>query len=118
MFDRSGHVIGVVVLKAGIDGVGFAVPPMSIARFLLKATRHDTKQGLLERTWVDAAMKNEIPGGLMRIEKDSVTLVDKQKRPVPDASPLGLQPRRPEAPGSARHRRLIGRVGSFTILQY
>jgi S1-C subfamily serine protease len=92
MFDRSGHVIGVVVLKAGIEGVGFAVPPMSIARFLLKATRHDTKQGLLERAWVDAEMKNEIPGGLMRIEKDSVTLRDKQSgqsktRPLSDFSP-------------------------------
>jgi S1-C subfamily serine protease len=92
MFDRSGHVIGVVVLKAGIDGVGFAVPPMSIARFLLKATRHDTKQGLLERAWVDAEMKNEIPGGLMRIEKDSVTLIDKKSgqsktRPLSDFSP-------------------------------
>jgi S1-C subfamily serine protease len=78
MFDRSGQVIGVVVLKAGIEGVGFAVPPMSIARFLLKATRHDIKQGLLERAWVDAQMKNEIPGGLMRIEKDSVTLLDQK----------------------------------------
>jgi S1-C subfamily serine protease len=92
MFDRSGHVIGVVVLKAGIEGVGFAVPPMPIARFLLKATRHDTKQGLLERAWVDAEMKNEIPGGLMRIEKDSVTLMDKQSgqsktRPLSDFSP-------------------------------
>ncbi|HEV7999836.1 MAG TPA: trypsin-like peptidase domain-containing protein [Planctomycetaceae bacterium] len=92
MFDRSGHVIGVVVLKAGIEGVGFAVPPMSIARFLLKATRHDTKQGLLERTWVDAEMKHEIPGGLMRIEKDLVTLRDKQSgqsktRPLSDFSP-------------------------------
>ncbi len=92
MFDRSGHVIGVVVLKAGIEGVGFAVPPMSIARFLIKATRHDTKRGLLERAWVDAEMKNEIPGGLMRIEKDSVTLMDKQSgqsktRPLSDFSP-------------------------------
>jgi S1-C subfamily serine protease len=92
MFDRSGHVIGVVVLKAGIEGVGFAVPPMSIARFLLKATRHDTKQGLLERAWVDAEMKNEIPGSLMRIEKDSVTLLDKksgqsQTHPFSDFSP-------------------------------
>ena len=92
MFDRSGHVIGVVVLKAGIEGVGFAVPPMSIARFLLKATRHDTKQGLLERAWVDAQMKSEIPGSLMRIEKESVTLLDKksgqsQTHPFSDFSP-------------------------------
>ena len=35
MFDHNGEVIGVVVLKAGIDGVGFAVPPLSIAKFLL-----------------------------------------------------------------------------------
>ena len=91
MFDRTGQVIGVVVLKAGIEGVGFAVPPLSIARFLLKATRHDIKQGLLERAWVDAQMKNEIPGGLMRIEKESVTLLDKksgqsQTRPFSDFS--------------------------------
>jgi hypothetical protein len=65
---------------------------MSIARFLLKATRHDIKQGLLERAWVDAQMKNEIPGGLMRVEKDSVTLLDKksgqsQTHPFADFSP-------------------------------
>ncbi len=113
MFDRSGQVIGVVVLKAGIEGVGFAVPAMSIARFLLKATRHDSKQGLLERAWVDAQMKSEITGGLMRIEKDSVTLLDKKERPVPDASPLGLQPWRPETPGSVGHRRLSGALGLF-----
>ncbi len=92
MFDRSGHVIGVVVLKAGIEGVGFAVPPPSIARFLLKATRHDTKQGLLERAWVDAQLKTEIPGGLVKIERGSVTLQDKQSgesktHPLADFSP-------------------------------
>lgn len=91
MFDRNGHVIGVVVLKAGIEGVGFAVPPQAIAKFLLKATRHDTKQGLLERAWVDAQLKNEIPGGFVKIEKGSVTLQDKsgesRTRPLADFSP-------------------------------
>jgi S1-C subfamily serine protease len=91
MFDRSGHVIGVVVLKAGIEGVGFAVPPQAIAKFLLKATRHDTKQGLLERAWVDAQLKSEIPGGFLKIEKGSVTLQDKsgesKSRPLSDFSP-------------------------------
>ena len=42
MFDHNGEVIGVVVLKAGIDGVGFAVPPLSIAKFLLRARRAAT----------------------------------------------------------------------------
>jgi S1-C subfamily serine protease len=77
MFDRNGEVIGVVVLKAGIDGVGFAVPPLSIAKFLLRATRRDGQKGRLERSWVDAAMKTEIPGILFDVKDKSITLADK-----------------------------------------
>ncbi len=99
MFDRTGQVIGVVVLKAGIEGVGFAVPPMSIARFLLKATRHDTKQGLLERAWVDARSKRNprrLPENRKRLGH-----APRQKRRVKVTPPLRLQPRRPETVGSA-----------------
>jgi S1-C subfamily serine protease len=77
MFDRNGEVIGVVVLKAGIDGVGFAVPPLSIAKFLLRATRRDGQKGRLERSWVDAAMKTEIPGILFDVKDKSISLADK-----------------------------------------
>jgi len=77
MFDRNGEVIGVVVLKAGIDGVGFAVPPLSIAKFLLRATRRDGQKGRLERSWVDAAMKSEITGILFDVKDKSITLADK-----------------------------------------
>jgi hypothetical protein len=49
-------------------------------------------QGLLERTWVDSELKNEIPGSVMQIEKDSVTLLDKKsgqskRHPFSDFSP-------------------------------
>jgi S1-C subfamily serine protease len=77
MFDRNGEVIGVVVLKAGIDGVGFAVPPLSIAKFLLRATRRDGQKGRLERNWLDAAMKTEIPGILSDVKDKTVSLADK-----------------------------------------
>jgi len=71
--------------------VGFAVPPLSLANFLLRATRRDPNQGLLERSWVAAEMKIEIRGGLMRVGKDSVTLLDKESgqsktRPLSDFS--------------------------------
>jgi len=91
MFDRNGQVIGVVVLKAGIDGVGFAVPPTPIAKFLLRASRRDGKNGQLERNWVDSAMKNETQGSLLEIKKEFVTLLDKlsgksKTRPFSDFS--------------------------------
>jgi len=92
MFDRNGQVIGVVVLKAGIDGVGFAVPPTPITRFLLRATRRGGNRGQLERNWVDSGMKREIHGSLMGISKESVTLLDKSNgqtitRSLSDFSP-------------------------------
>ena len=74
MFDRNGRVVGVVVLKAGIEGVGFAVPPVPISKFLLKVTRRDGEQGQLLRKWADSSMKREIEGRLIGIENGSVTL--------------------------------------------
>ena len=74
MFDRNGRVVGVVVLKAGIEGVGFAVPPVPISKFLLKVTRRDGEQGQLLRKWADSGMKREIEGRLIGIENGSVTL--------------------------------------------
>jgi S1-C subfamily serine protease len=77
MFDHNGEVIGVVVLKAGIEGVGFAVPSLPIAKFLLRATRRDGQKGQLERSWIDAAMKGEIAGTLVDVKDKSITLADK-----------------------------------------
>jgi hypothetical protein len=65
------------VLKAGIDGVGFAVPPLPIAKFLLRATRRDGERGKLERSWVDAAMKSEIAGKLLDVKDKTITLAEK-----------------------------------------
>ncbi len=85
MFDRQGRVIGVVVLKAGIEGVGFAVPPVPIATFLLKAASRDGQDGQLNRKWIDAAGGREVEARLMAIDGDSVTLAKAggkpQKRP-------------------------------------
>jgi S1-C subfamily serine protease len=90
MFDHNGQVIGLVVLKAGIEGVGFAVPAAPIAKFLLKATRRDGDRGHLERHWVDSGLKTEIPGQLVGIKSDSVTLTDNgqtQTHSISDFSP-------------------------------
>ncbi len=43
MFDSHGNVIGLVVLKAGIEGVGFAVPAERIAAFLEKVVAESEK---------------------------------------------------------------------------
>ncbi len=91
MFDRTGRVIGVVVLKAGIEGVGFAVPPASITKFLLKATRGDGVHGQLVRGWVSSSSTLLDERRLVRIEKGNVTLANASNgktktRPLSDFS--------------------------------
>jgi len=53
MFDERGFVIGMVVLKARIEGVGFAIPADSIARFLVKLTRRDADSLAIKRDWMN-----------------------------------------------------------------
>jgi len=71
------------------SGVGFAVPALAIANFLLRATRRDPNQGLLERSWVATEMKIEIRVGLMRVGKDSVTEADRTEADGACSSSLG-----------------------------
>ncbi len=61
MFDRQGRVIGVVVLKAGIEGVGFAVHSGADRHLPAQGCQpRRSEHGQLVRRWIDAA------GGLAR----------------------------------------------------
>ena len=101
MFDRQGRVIGVVVLKAGLEGVGFAVPPIPTTTFLLQAASRDGEQGQLLRKWTDTSgARGEVEARLVAIDKDSVTLAK--------AGSLNKTKNGPGALSAARRSKAIG----------
>ncbi len=51
MFNDQGLVIGMVVLKARIEGAGFAIPASEIGRFLLKHLDKAPESMAIERDW-------------------------------------------------------------------
>jgi S1-C subfamily serine protease len=55
MFNSRGEVIGIVVLKANIEGAGFAVPSSDIVPFLFEAAQTRGAAGQITRTWTDSS---------------------------------------------------------------
>lgn len=85
MFDSSGRVVGVVVLKAGINGVGFAVPIATIARFLIQSVRRDGADGQLVRTSLDASATRGFEGRANGRERWLDYLDERSRRGAEDA---------------------------------
>lgn len=60
LFDSNGLVIGVVVLKARIEGAGFAIPAAAVVDFLLGSSSIRGEDGKLNRHWTDATGEHQI----------------------------------------------------------
>ena len=104
MFDRNGQVIGVVVLKAGIEGVGFAIPATANTEFLLKATRRDGAKGQLIRKWLDSSLAPLKEDKLIDIKSGSASLSSSKDRG--QATPY---PFKSFSPGDAHFLELLSR---------
>jgi hypothetical protein len=55
MFDNSGLVIGMVDLKAEIEGAGFVIPANDVIQFLVGCSSAKGDDGKLLRHWVDSS---------------------------------------------------------------
>lgn len=84
MFDQYGRVIGMVVLKAKIEGVGFAVPSRRITEFLLRSASFFGDDGKLLRSWVDDAEKSERKGAFVKADGTKLTILE-MGSPVPQS---------------------------------
>jgi S1-C subfamily serine protease len=62
MFNDQGMVIGIVVLKARIEGAGFAIPANEIGKFLMKHLDQQPEAMAIERSWYDSTGKGPLEG--------------------------------------------------------
>lgn len=76
MFDENGKVIGMVVLKARIEGVGFAIPMSRIAEFLLRSSSCTGDDGRLSRAWVSADAATVHRGVFAGTDGKTLTIID------------------------------------------
>ncbi len=73
MFNENGLVVGQVVLKATIEGAGFATPSDELVSFLVRNT--DPSAGLkLRREWMDSSGTRRIAATLEAISDDAIKL--------------------------------------------
>jgi S1-C subfamily serine protease len=73
MFNENGMVIGQVVLKANIEGAGFATPGDELIAFLVRSA--DLSSGLgLRREWLDDSGAHSIDATLQEVASDSAKL--------------------------------------------
>lgn len=84
MFDQHGRVVGMVVLKGRIEGVGFAIPSSRITEFLLHSATFAGDDGNLIRAWLDQAEKSEREGAFVKADDEKLTLLE-ASNPMPQA---------------------------------
>ncbi len=60
MFNDHGLVVGLVVLKAQIEGAGFAVPAADLIGFLVDTASREGDAGKIERYWTDSTGKSQV----------------------------------------------------------
>lgn len=74
MFNDQGLVIGIVVLKARIEGAGFAIPANEIGRFLMKHLDQQPEAMAIERSWYDSTGKGPLIGSFQGKSKTDVEI--------------------------------------------
>jgi S1-C subfamily serine protease len=73
LFNENGLVVGQVVLKAQIEGAGFATPSDLIVDFLVRCA--DASEGVnLRREWIDSTGAFRIDATLQEISAENVKL--------------------------------------------
>ena len=82
MFDSSGLVIGIVDLKAQIEGAGFAIPANDIVDFILSSASIKGDDGKLNRHWTDSTGQHQIDAvldgyslGTVRLQRPDGTVI-------------------------------------------
>ncbi|MBA4016987.1 MAG: hypothetical protein C0483_07370 [Pirellula sp.] len=76
MFDQHGEVIGMVVLKARIEGVGFAIPIRTITEFLLKSASYAGDDRRLLRSWVESKSETQHPGRFVSSDVKTLMILE------------------------------------------
>ncbi len=96
MFNDFGQVIGIVVLKARIEGTGFAIPGKTIASFLLDNIKTDPSSLQLVRHWYESSGKDAIVAKYISYKDQKVTVerVSDGKRLELNAANLSRQDRK------------------------
>ena len=73
LFNENGQVVGQVVLKAKIEGAGFATPSDQLVQFLIESA--DLSDGIkLRREWIDSTGTHRVDAVLERIAAEGVVL--------------------------------------------
>ena len=82
MFNSTGQVIGVVVLKGHIEGAGFAIPAEEVTGCLLRWARISGDDGKLLRTWTDSSGKRRLEAAYCGYDAGVVKLENRSGRQV------------------------------------
>jgi len=72
LFDEQGNVIGMIVLKAKIEGAGFAIGANDICKFLIKNALRDDDNSWLTRSWRKADGSEPIEAKLTHIGDEKI----------------------------------------------
>jgi len=91
MFAGNGLVIGLVALKARIEGAGFAVPAEELAAFLLSAAKTTGPEAAIERVWYDAGETHRVDAQYVALQDDAVRLRREGKEYVVPLKRLSTQ---------------------------
>jgi S1-C subfamily serine protease len=71
VFDELGRVIGMVTLKARIEGAGFAAPAPELTRFLLRSASFDDESIQLEREWGEKESERAVTARLLSCDDEA-----------------------------------------------
>lgn len=74
MFDDHGQVIGIVVLKAKIEGAGFAIPVKTIQSFLLEILESNTESIQVVRNWYNSDGKGPLAAKIIAYTDQKITV--------------------------------------------
>lgn len=72
VFDELGRVIGMVTLKARIEGAGFAAPAPELTRFLMRNASFDGDSIQLEREWGEQGSNRAVTARLLSFDDETV----------------------------------------------
>jgi S1-C subfamily serine protease len=74
MFNSHGLVIGLVVLKANMERVGFAVPVSELGAFLAMTVKAIGSEGAIQRQWFSADYKHQMTAEYLGVHDGAVQL--------------------------------------------
>ncbi len=80
MFNSQGLVIGLVAMKARIEGAGFAVPAADLTAFQLEATSSEGEAGKIVRYWTDSTGKSQVQAQYLGFADGKVGLKSREGR--------------------------------------